>query len=638
MQYQPIRIKTSQFYASMKKNIKKIFPLKGVKRRIALLIISLATLLIICLNASKILTKGTQMVLSYTLSDKGIENIKLQSMTPSWQTLDIKNISFLIPSEDISVAIDRAKLTFSSYFSLLSGNITTLIIDGPKIRVTDTPLTINGEQIHQVLQFIFKEVALLKDAEIRWGKLFYHDFLPLDLAVHRINPQELEIILSHSELSQINARLTKEKQGTFKLSCKSPYFKQKNNLVNFSLRDLSLSIVETKQSLTIPEVPLNTLAITGQATLDTMKLTPTGSSSTINLKKPLTFNVNISHYWENPAKNLYSLSISPTSPQKTDPLFNIEGMSTTKDNNFFLSLVSQKIIPSQWIDFQGALSKIAPELIIQEAAIQLTASGRIPLSQNFHSFTLANFILEKGFLKITDLNLHYNNYFLKNAQTTLELNPSQLTKTKNNQLLTFQELSLDSFHLEKGELRYALNFSPPTNILPTFNSLQFSAFGGAFHLDNFKLSDPKNLKKGITFSADFDHIDLTSIVKLANIPSLRVEGKLIGHGLFIADQDGITILDMMASSLPGGGILQYHTPASVKSPESKLFLEALQDFRYTHLTMTLKPTNLLKKKSQGIIKILGSSPKVLNGYPFEINISTTGRLQDLISNGLNNFS
>ncbi|MBX9743820.1 MAG: YdbH domain-containing protein, partial [Chlamydiales bacterium] len=617
---------------------KKIFPLKGVKRRFALLLVLLATLLTICLNISKILTKGTQMVLSYTLSDKGIENIKIQNMTPSWQTLDIKNISFLIPSEDISVTIDKTALTFSSYFSLLGGNITTLIIEGPKIHVADTPLMINSEQIHQVLQFIFKEVNHLKNAEIRWGKLFYHDFLPLDLAVRRINPHELEIILSHSELSQISARLTKEKQGAFKLSCKSPYFKQKNNLVNFSLRDLSLSIMETGQSPTTPEVPLNALAITGQATLDTMKLTPTGSSSTINLKKPLIFNIDISHHWENPTKNLYSLSISPTFPQKTDPLFNIEGMSTTKDNSFFLSVVSQKIPLSQWIDFQGALSKIIPELIIQGTDIQLTASGRIPLSQEFHSFTLANFILEKGLLKITDLNLHYNNYFLKNGQTTLELDPTHLSKTKNNQLLTFQELSLDSFRLEKGELRYALSFSPPTNILPTFSSLQFSAFGGSFHLDNFKLSDPKNLKKGITFSAAFDHINLAPLVKLADIPSLRVEGKLIGHGLFIADQDGITILDMMASSLPGGGILQYHAPASVKSPESKLFLEALQDFRYTHLTMTLKPTNLLKKKSQGIIKILGSSPKVLNGYPFEININTTGRLQDLISNGLNNFS
>lgn len=625
----------NQFLTLCKSYKNKLFPLKGVKRRLFLGLVLLCALGVLAFNASKILTKGTQEALSYALSEEGVTNITISTVSPSWHSLDIDHLSFDIPAEKINVTLEHTKLTFSSFISLLKGHLTTLILDKPEIRVGDTPLTINSEQIRHALHTVFRELSKLEEAEIRLGKLFYHDFTPLDLSFHRISDQEMELTLSHSEISQITFRLLKDKENMLKLLCTSPYFEQKNEKLHFSFQDLALSLIEKDRPNPAVTTSLPPLDIQGRAILTSLEFSFSELSTPIHLKKPLSLEFNVSHHWDNPKNNMYTLISGPVSQGTINPLLTLKGMSSVQENSFSLSLTSQSFNPLQWINIQEALSKMIPKLTIDSINLSLTASGKIPLSKEFHSFSLENLILDQAVFNLSNMNLHYDTYYLKEAQTILKMDPVHLTKTKNNQSLTFQRLSIDSIILENGALLYSLDFSKDKNLFPTINSFQFSTLGGSFILDRFNWNDPRKPINGLTMSAAFNNVNLTPLINLTDVPTLSVSGRMNGKGIFTMDQEGITILDMTAASLPGGGTLHYIAPASMRSPESKLILQALEDFRYTQLTMNIKPTNLQKKKSQGIIKILGSSPKVLNGYPFEINMNVTGKLQELISKGLN---
>jgi hypothetical protein len=71
-----------------------------------------------------------------------------------------------------------------------------------------------------------------------------------------------------------------------------------------------------------------------------------------------------------------------------------------------------------------------------------------------------------------------------------------------------------------------------------------------------------------------------------------------------------------------------------KTQEVNMAFQVLDNLHFSLFNVRLSAMPDNPSEMQGIVKMLGSNPNVLNGYPFEFNIVTTGKLKDLVINTL----
>jgi hypothetical protein len=163
---------------------------------------------------------------------------------------------------------------------------------------------------------------------------------------------------------------------------------------------------------------------------------------------------------------------------------------------------------------------------------------------------------------------------------------------------------------------------------------------GTFNLADGQVSmDPTTLSTDAPvqqLNLKVDHLGVDQLFKLINIAGLDGDGEIAGAIPVSLFPDGVVIKDAkLAATKPGA--LRYDTsaaPAAVKNAGDSvnMALTALSDFRYKELVITLE-RQLTGDASLGL-HLSGSNPKFYNGYPVEFNFTASGRLDEILRQGL----
>ncbi|HVI90953.1 MAG TPA: YdbH domain-containing protein [Dongiaceae bacterium] len=163
---------------------------------------------------------------------------------------------------------------------------------------------------------------------------------------------------------------------------------------------------------------------------------------------------------------------------------------------------------------------------------------------------------------------------------------------------------------------------------------------GALNLANGQVSlDPTTLSTDAPvqqLNLKVDHLGVDQLFKLINIAGLDGDGEIAGAIPVSLFPDGVIIKGAkLAATRPG--TLRYDTgaaPAAVKNAGDSvnMALSALSDFQYKELVITLE-RQLTGDASLGL-HISGSNPKFYNGYPVEFNFTASGRLDEILRQGL----
>lgn len=232
--------------------------------------------------------------------------------------------------------------------------------------------------------------------------------------------------------------------------------------------------------------------------------------------------------------------------------------------------------------------------------------------------------------------------------------------TKNHQVLSAKSIKVKTFDMQDIKLEFYASALGGISV----NNFSGALFDGTISAHSFRknIKDPEG---SLTFDTNFRDIQLNDVLKISDIKGLSGTGKLTGTASFKMSDRGIELTRAQFRSSSAQGSLVYIPPAppSEKStaPSDKtktasnfegadIALEVLKNLQYTLLDVTVASasntgTTLSREPSeaqqpenlQANVKILGYNPKVLNGYPFEFNIATTGKLGDLVLNTLNNI-
>ncbi|HVJ43563.1 MAG TPA: YdbH domain-containing protein [Dongiaceae bacterium] len=133
-----------------------------------------------------------------------------------------------------------------------------------------------------------------------------------------------------------------------------------------------------------------------------------------------------------------------------------------------------------------------------------------------------------------------------------------------------------------------------------------------------------------------DRLGVGDLFKLINIAGLTGEGEISGTIPVSLFPEGVLIKDAKLTAT-GPGSLKYDAgaaPAAVKNAGESvnMALSALSDFHYKELVITLD-RQLTGDAALGL-HISGSNPKFYNGYPVEFNFTASGRLDEILRQGL----
>lgn len=287
-------------------------------------------------------------------------------------------------------------------------------------------------------------------------------------------------------------------------------------------------------------------------------------------------------------------------------------------------------------------TKLLGEATLEKVNFPEIAQQQTPIEVNIN--------LEKKLLKTTG-TLHINQKTQRLATTAIVIdeqnNTSDLT-TKFNKVDLAKLITLSPDLLKKLPLiaewqkTMILNGTIALHNLSLKDkdiSFQAPFLGGTIVLKEITPLDSQ-LLSNIKASAIVKSLDLDKLGKLAEIPNLNVTGKVSGTCIFQISENGINIQQASLQLVTNDGKLRYQSQAPVNDlpSETKLALTALENLHFKLLDIELKPSNPQTDDLQATIKILGSNPEVLNNYPFEFNIRTTGKLRDLLKNSLTSFS
>ncbi|WP_439815046.1 intermembrane phospholipid transport protein YdbH family protein [Zavarzinia sp. CC-PAN008] len=131
-------------------------------------------------------------------------------------------------------------------------------------------------------------------------------------------------------------------------------------------------------------------------------------------------------------------------------------------------------------------------------------------------------------------------------------------------------------------------------------------------------------------------VSLEALLKVANVEGLSGDGVLDGTiPVDIADK-ALRIADGRLAARQAG-VLRYTPqtyPAALQGDDERiqLLVRALRDFRYDRLGLGIN------RETDGeavlALSVAGRNPAVLDGYPFELNLNLSGRLDQIVTEGL----
>lgn len=358
--------------------------------------------------------------------------------------------------------------------------------------------------------------------------------------------------------------------------------------------------------------------IDGFAKLDRLMLASYGS-----LKAPLEVNVE----GVGTPDNLVLDELTITTNGRDVNLLELEGNFNPSQSSAQMVLTAQISQLSKLWDFTPLLATHAKDKVAVEGKVNL--AGEV--------------VWEKGHLTtsalaldIRGLTVTREGFSIEGANSKLIFSTLKPLTTQGLQRASATKLSMAGIDLKKVRIEGLVDAKGVWQIQ------QFTAktLGGTLKAHSFQ-RDVNTPSPAFQFEADFKNIELADILKLTDLRSLSGHAKLAGsasmrYGL----EDGLDVVQAELHSVSDSGHIQYKPQqgegggAPFDQKEVNMAFQVLDDLNFTLFNVRLEHAPNNPSEMQGIVKMLGSNPKVLNGYPFEFNIVTTGKLKDLVVNTL----
>ncbi len=178
------------------------------------------------------------------------------------------------------------------------------------------------------------------------------------------------------------------------------------------------------------------------------------------------------------------------------------------------------------------------------------------------------------------------------------------------------------FHLTDGNIAFAIRQSGAVQV----EKAQWQFAEGIISLSS-GLIEPGASEQELVL--DVEGVDLASLIALLNLDGLSGSGTVTGRfPIVIRDGDPFVVGARLTAD--GGGQLSYKGAgtAALGGGQSALLFEALEDFRYTSLTLSLDGN------AQGRLTLKlsleGANPELYGGYPFVINVNTEASFAELL--------
>jgi hypothetical protein len=298
------------------------------------------------------------------------------------------------------------------------------------------------------------------------------------------------------------------------------------------------------------------------------------------------------------------------------------------DHNFGTGHGRLTIDPKQAIDLTAENNRLSQLVTPWSYPFDLL-SGHIKLTSQ------ATWSPEKDFSLTTKINLEDGGGTLANEiifsglsfDHELELLP---------QLHSIRAGNIELRHLDSGVTSSNISTSltlktAKTGLLPRFVVLDLHGeiLGGTFSADDFAFDLNKNKNH---FRIKANNIDLAEIVKTQQLESIEVTGRVDGTIPVEINEQGLFIEHGGLVNAVRAGTIRYN-PSAVsdqlrENPLTGIALDALKDFRYSHLSADVNytPEGILTVNLQ----LQGTSPELDTDRPVHLNINTEQNLITLL--------
>ncbi len=605
-------------------------------------------------------TYVVQKVIQYNLKGTGVKLVRLDHVDFGRGSITLVEPEVFVKKDNHRILATGIDVTFTDR-DIFWGEVKSIQIRRPHLYINQTPELPDFHVIRKGVRQAYQEMMSLESFQIQDGLLhfgkfpavtFEGGFIPKSFdqnARFELNLTPATVPVSEGDAAEqtilpSQGTLTLQESGEgMVLKLISDHYKTDAPRMNFELKDLSLKIADPS-SLPV-DLPIDIpFTLKMKAILKNFKM-----ENGVQLKKPLRIQTIF-----DPQSGKIDYSFVVSSPtNKTIPLFKLEGdyrqrldgddvdatkfsalnLAASNKDTIHGTISSATINLLEWVDLSAALTAVSPGLALSSAKLKLegTVHGSFDLL-NPDSPPFISEIEPQLTVILSNVNASSTLFTIKDLATVVTFNSLFPLSTKMSQSLTFNELALKKVTLSDGKVTYAI--APRGGV--TLNSVVFKAFGGDVNCYGFKNYIINDITQGVEFNADVQDLNLASLIDLADVDSFKAEGILSGEGYFGVDQGGLEIYrGSFKNQKPG--VINYKAPVQSLEGDAKMALEALDNFKYSALHVDLMGVKDQQSDLNASIHLKGNNPKLLNGYPFEFNIKTTGQLRDVVRSVVNSF-
>ncbi|HLD95029.1 MAG TPA: YdbH domain-containing protein, partial [Alphaproteobacteria bacterium] len=318
--------------------------------------------------------------------------------------------------------------------------------------------------------------------------------------------------------------------------------------------------------------------------------------------------------------NFYTLDLDIIALQGRTPVFKAQGELSAYYKK--LSAVYEMTIQELYDFFSQK------DAFITDLKGHLTLKGKISLEHNVDSKCELH-----ALLKEIDFIIPSSHLQVKGLQTGLFFNTLAPLHAQDIQTVFYKSVKTPLLETTNGQFSFVMNpWTKGLNILDSTGQV----LDGTFNLHNVRWNEET---QNYELDVNLKKIALGKFLELSQIKHLKGKGTMMGEAIMTYDLNkGLRVKTLYLSSFEEG-ILSYTPPKAQGSSspfEENVPLQALEDFHYTLLSLGVsseKPKNDLQAK----IHLIGHNPKVMNGYPFEVEFTTINPLEDLGAQALLNF-
>ena len=285
------------------------------------------------------------------------------------------------------------------------------------------------------------------------------------------------------------------------------------------------------------------------------------------------------------------------------------------------------VTPREAVDLNTGDQRLSQLLTSWPYAFDILA-GTIRLSANAHWSQNQAFRLAVT-ARLDGAGGHFDEMVFSGLTSSHELEILPTLKSKRTSTIVIE-------HVDSGvtasNISTRLTVLPPENgALPRFDirDLRGEIFGGSFLSDDFVLDLNKRTN---SFRITASDIDLAEIVETQHFEDIAVTGSVDGIIPIKISDGGVSISDGAFVNKVRAGTIRYQpaggTDQLQQNPLTGIALDALRDFRYSHLSAEIDftPEGMLTVNLQ----LKGTSPELETTRPVHLNINTEQNLFSLL--------